>query len=148
MKKKIDQLQFILIVKNLKNVIQKDSSKKYTEILIDLLRMRNKDAIDDIHGMMKIEKRFVFDTFKESNVEFHRFYNISSIVRTIHVVSNIEKMSNVKYINSFLEWENYQKFHDSNFLRNDVRTVRKIRSKIVKNIKNQILWNVDSKKII
>ena len=69
--------------------------------MIDLLRMRNKNVINNIHDIMKIKKRFVFDTFKKSNVKFYCFYNILNIVRIIHIVSNIEKMLNVKYINFF-----------------------------------------------
>ena len=72
-------------------------------MLIDLLQMRKKNVINNIHDMMKVKKRFEFDTFKKSNLNFHRFYNISNIVRIIHIVSNIKKMLNMKYINFFLE---------------------------------------------
>ena len=83
--------------------MQNDSLKKYIEMLINLLRIRNKNVIDNIHDIMKIKKRFVFDTFKKSNLNFYRFYNISNIVRIIYIVSNVKKMSNVKYINCFFE---------------------------------------------
>ena len=99
--KKNDQLQFILIVKNFIDIMRNDSLKKYIDMLINLLRIRNKNIINDIHDIIKIKKRFVFDIFKKSNLNFHRFYNISNIIRIIYIVSNIKKMSNVKYINFF-----------------------------------------------
>ena len=83
------------------NEMRKKISKKYVEMLIDLLRMRNENAVDEIHDMIEIKKRFVFDTIRTSNLKSHRFYNISNIVRSIHVVSNIEKTSHVEYINFF-----------------------------------------------
>ena len=51
----MNQLQFVIIVKNLTIHNRKKENKKYIDILIQLLRIRNKITINFIHNLMKIE---------------------------------------------------------------------------------------------
>ena len=80
--KKINQLQFILIVKNLIDVMRKNSSKKYIEMLIDLLRIRNKNVIDDIHDIIKI-KNVSCSTYSKNRISI---FIVFTIFRTLCVL--------------------------------------------------------------
>ncbi len=79
---------------------------------------------------MKI-KHWSKQIFKNSRfINDRRFYNMLTILRSLHVVSTITKQKKVKqrnffYINNFIDWNIYNIFYDEDFLTNKMRVVEK-----------------------
>ncbi len=79
---------------------------------------------------MKIE-HWSKQIFKNSRfIDDRRFYNMSTILRSLHVMSTITKRKKVEqkdffYINNFIDWNIYNIFYDEDFLTNETRAVEK-----------------------
>ncbi len=79
---------------------------------------------------MKI-KHWLKQIFKNSRfINDRRFYNMLTILRSLHVVSTITKQKKVKqrnffYINNFIDWNIYNIFYDEDFLTNEMKVVEK-----------------------
>ncbi len=80
--------------------------------------------------MIKI-KHWLKQIFKNSHfISDRRFYNMLTILRSLHIVLTITKRKKVEqkdffYINNFIDWDIYNIFYDKDFLTNETRTVEK-----------------------
>ena len=80
--------------------------------------------------MMKVE-HWSKQIFKNSCfINDRRFYNMLTILRSLHVVSTITKRKRIKqkdffYINNFIDWDTYNIFYDKDFLTNETKAVKK-----------------------
>ncbi len=103
---------------------------KYINAFIDLLKSWNKNTQQKVHEMMKIE-HWSKQIFKNSHfIDDRRFYNMSTILQSLHVMSTITKQKKVEqrdffYINNFVDWDIYNIFYDKDFLTNETRAVEK-----------------------
>jgi len=108
----------------------RDCLLKYTDALIDLLKSWNKSTQQKVHEMMKI-KHWSKQIFKNSCfINDRRFYNMLTILRSLHVVLTITKRKRVEqknffYINNFVDWNTYNIFYDEDFLTNETKAVEK-----------------------
>ncbi len=79
---------------------------------------------------MKVE-HWSKQIFKNSCfINDRRFYNMSTILWSLHVVLTITKRKKVEqkdffYINNFVDWNIYNIFYDKDFLTNKTRAVEK-----------------------
>ncbi len=123
-------LQLIISVIDQFQWNDRDCLLKYTDALIDLLKSWNKNTQQKVHEMMKI-KHWSKQIFKNSHfIDDRRFYNMSTILRSLHVVLTITKRKRVEqrdffYINNFVDWNTYNIFYDEDFLTNETRAVEK-----------------------
>ncbi len=103
---------------------------KYTDAFIDLLKSQNKNTQQKVHEMMKV-KHWSKQIFKNSCfIDDRKFYNMSTILQSLHVMLTITKRKKVEqkdffYINNFVNWNTYNIFYDEDFLTNETRAVEK-----------------------
>ena len=75
--------------------------RKYIDALIELKRWINKKVINEIHEMYEIEN-FSKNTSRNSRrLHFRRFYDLSHIIRNVHLVSTNQKFTKY-YVNNFI----------------------------------------------
>ncbi len=123
-------LQLIISVIDQFQQDNRDCLLKYTDALIDLLKSWNKNTQQKVHEMMKI-KHWSKQIFKNSCfIDDRRFYNMLTILWSLHVVLTITKRKKVEqrdffYINNFVDWDIYNIFYDEDFLTNETRAVEK-----------------------
>ncbi len=125
-----ERLQLIISVIDRFQWDNKDCLLKYTDAFINLLKSWNKSTQQKVHEMMKI-KYWSKQIFKNSCfINDKKFYNMSTILRSLHVVLTITKRKRVEqrdffYINNFVDWDIYNIFYDKDFLTNETRAVEK-----------------------
>ncbi len=123
-------LQLIISVIDQFQWNDRDCLLKYTDALINLLKSWNKNTQQKVHEMMKI-KHWSKQIFKNSCfIDDKRFYNMLTILRSLHVVLTITKRKKVEqkdffYINNFIDWNTYNIFYDEDFLTNETKAVEK-----------------------
>ena len=104
----------------------------YTEIMIELLKMRNKSNVNSYHGMMKMKTWSVFVKTSSHDLINRRCFDIVNIVRNAHVVSEIDSTSHISYINHCIDWEQYNILYESNFLKQKMKTAERIQRQVRK----------------
>ena len=131
--KMMNRLNLILTIKDLRNFRNNFDSTKYIETLISLLRMRNKIQINSIHDMMKVEKWHQTIEINRRFLENRRFYVLSSLVRNAHVISRTKNIDDIDYINNMIDWNQFQKLYDRNYMNNDMKFAKQYRTTTKKN---------------
>ncbi len=112
--KLIKQIQVILTIENSRKIINQTKSNIYIEILLNLMQSRNKDISNEIFDMIELQSWFK-KTFKNlRKLDVKRFYDMSSILRNVHVISNER---NKYYVNNYINWNMYNIVYDNDFVR-------------------------------
>jgi hypothetical protein len=114
--KLIEQIQVILTIENSRRVINQTKLNIYFEVLLNLMRSRNKNISNEIFDMIELQSSSK-KIFKNSRrFETKRFYDMSSILRNAHVISNER---NKYYVNNYIDWNTYNIVYDNDFMRKD-----------------------------
>jgi hypothetical protein len=58
------------------------------------------------------------------SLDCHRFYDVSVVIRSVHVMSNER---NDYYVNNYSNWNTYNIVYDEDFLQSDSRRVKSYR---------------------
>ncbi len=114
--KLIKQIQVIMTIENSKKVINQTKSNIYFEVLLNLMRSRNKDISNEIFDMIELQSwsKKIFKNSKRLDVK--RFFDMSSILRSAHMISN---KRNEYYVNNYIDWDTYNIAYDNDFMRKD-----------------------------
>ena len=131
--KMINRLNLILIIKNSRNFRNNFDSTKYITTLILLLRMRNKIQINSIHDMMKIKKWHQTIEINRRFLKNRRFYVLSSLIRNVHVISKTKNIDDIDYINNIIDWNQFQKLYNKNYMNSDMKFVKQYKTTTKKN---------------
>lgn len=121
--KVIDQIQIILIVKNSKTNF--NQTLNYCEVLMNLLKIRNKKISNEISDMIELQFWFKQTAFCVRTFDFKKFYSINAILRNAHIILNDK---NNYYVNNFVDWNTYNKMYHSNFMRVEIRQIQKFKT--------------------
>jgi hypothetical protein len=114
--KLIKQIQIIMTIEDLRKIINQIKSNIYFEILLNLMRSRNKDISNEIFDMIELQfwSKKIFKNSRKFDVK--RFFDMSSILRSAHVISNER---NEYYVNNYIDWNTYNIAYDNDFMRKD-----------------------------
>ncbi len=114
--KLIEQIQVLLTIENSRRVINQTRSNIYFEVLLNLMRSRNKDISNEIFDMIELQSWSKKVSRNSRRFETKRFYDMSSILRSAHVISNER---NEYYVNNYIDWNTYNTAYDNDFMRKD-----------------------------
>jgi hypothetical protein len=114
----IEQILCIIIIKNTKFRDEKNRSLTYCDVLLNVKRSRHKRVSNEISEMIELKNWRDEIARNSKNLRANRMYNISSVIRSVHVVfSETEHY----YVNNYVNWDTYNTVYDENFLKNEVR---------------------------
>ena len=136
-KKLFDKLLFIISIVNFErsisqtNARKKKKYKKYTKVLIELLRFRAKEVSHEVHDIIEVD----LYSFKKSKIQrqlkFRRVFEIIDILKNVHIIldSMISNKHNfISYINNYVDWDLYNTLYNMNFMKKS----KKIKNKFLK----------------
>ncbi len=109
--KLIRKLLLTVIVADPEWFTPKSKLVTYTEVLVELYNWRNHGQIHEIYGMIKLEKMRVSITENSHNLGAYWIIEISSILRSAHVVPR-DQDNLVFYINNYIEWDQFNQLYD------------------------------------
>ena len=129
----MSRLNLILTIKDSRNFRDNFDSTKYIETLISLLRMRNKAQINSIHDMMKVKKWHQTIEINRRFLKNRRFYVLSSLIRNAHVISRTKNIDDIDYINNMIDWNQFQKLYDKDYMNNDMKFAKQYKTTTKRN---------------
>ena len=102
---------------------QTNRARRYTGALIEVLRPINNGIPHEVHGMIELQKWTVHKARNARKLGGLRFYSMSTILRSAHVVP--ADKAGVFYINNYIDWDQYNSVYDPDFLVSDYRVAEK-----------------------
>jgi len=109
------QLQIIITVRDSLHQDDNEKSVQYLKTLIELLKLKNNEVFDALHDMIKV-KQWLKNTVKKSRyLECRRFYNMSTILRSAHLISTESKK--FFYVNNYINWNTFNILYEESFLK-------------------------------
>ncbi len=114
----IDQNLCILTIRNSERRNNKNKSQIYSDLLLNIKSSRYKDVSNEINKMIELNdwKKEMFKKFK--NFEINRFYTVTNVIRSAHVVFNDRDFY---YVNNYINWKTYNTMYDETFLKNEIK---------------------------
>ncbi len=114
----IRQLQIIITVHDSLRQDDNEKSVQYSRALIKLLKFKNNKVLDVLHDMIEVEQ-WLKNTIKKSQyLECQRFYNMSTILRSAHLISTESKK--FFYVNNYIDWDTFNILYEESFLKKKV----------------------------
>jgi hypothetical protein len=98
--KLIKQIQVIITIEDLKRVNNQIKSTIYYEVFLNLMRSRNKDISNEIFDIIELQSLSKETTTNLRTLKVKRFYDMSTILRSAHVMSNEEIEY---YVNNYID---------------------------------------------
>ncbi len=120
------QLQIIITVRD--SFRQDDNEKpvQYSRALIELLKLKNNEVLNALHDMIEVEQWSKNTVKKSRYLECWWFYNMSTILRSAHLISIESKK--FFYVNNYIDWDTFNILYEENFLKKRVRKTNKLAS--------------------
>ena len=99
-----------------------DKGKPITYIgaFVELYNWRNRGQVHEIHGMVELEKMRASTAEHPRNLGAHRIIEISSILRSAHVVPRDQERI-VFYVNNYIDWDQFNQLYAPDWLEKGVR---------------------------
>ena len=111
------RLELLVSVQDLQRIDENGRYRVYHGALLELFRPCNGGKGDPFNGMIKVE-RFPTNTAQNRrNLDGHRIYDISHIERPIQLIPTSLDKRRTFWINSYTDWDIYNRFYDDDFLR-------------------------------
>ena len=83
----------------------------YTGVFVELYNWKNSGQVHEIHGMIKLEKMRASTAENLCNLGAYRIIEISSVLRSAHVVSR-DQDKFVFYVNNYINWDQFNQLYD------------------------------------
>ncbi len=120
------QLQIIITVHDSLRQDDNEKSVQYLKTLIELLKFKNNEVLDALHDMIEV-KQWSKNTVKKSQyLECRQFYNMSTILRSAHLISTESKK--FFYVNNYIDWNTFNILYEESFLKKKVRKTNELAS--------------------
>lgn len=105
--------------------------------MIQLFKWRNNDNVYIVHDIIEIESWFSNIAQTSRSLKIHKVYDVSMIMHDAYFVSR-EKSKNddVQLVNSWINFEKYNKIFDSKFLENNKMMIERYENRFDFNQKN------------
>jgi hypothetical protein len=114
--KLIEQIQVIMTIEDSRRIINQTKSNIYFKVLLNLMRSRNKNISNEIFNMIELQSWSKKISKNSRRLDVKRFFDMSSILRSAHVISN---EWNEYYVNNYIDWDTYNIAHDNDFMKKE-----------------------------
>lgn len=116
--KLISQLQFILKIKNPETTNNGGKSAKYTDALLELMRLQNKNALNKITSMIEMQPQPMEMDGNLRTLKALHIFTLDTILKNIYIVLNSEKKF---YVNNYSNQNSYNILYNENFINIDTK---------------------------
>ncbi len=124
--KLMKQLQIIITVHDSLHQDDNEKSVQYSRTLIELLKLKNNEVLNALHDMIEVEQ-WLKNTVKKSwYLECQQFYNMSTILRSAHLISTESKK--FFYVNNYINWDTFNILYEESFLKKKVQKMNELAS--------------------
>ncbi len=120
------QLQIIITVHDSLRQNDNEKSVQYSRALIELLKLKNNEVLDALHDMIEVEQWSKNTVKKSRYLECRWFYNMSTILRSAHLISTESKK--FFYVNNYIDWDTFNILYEESFLKKKVRKMNELAS--------------------
>ena len=124
--KLMKQLQIIITVHDSLHQDDNEKSVQYSRTLIELLKLKNNEVLDALHDMIEVEQWSKNTVKKSRYLECWRFYNMSIILRSAHLISIESKK--FFYVNNYIDWDTFNILYEENFLKKRIWKMNELAS--------------------
>jgi hypothetical protein len=109
----IGQLQLIVTIIDSQRVDEHHKSIRYCEAFVNVMKSRNNERFNDIIRMISLEAWSRSHAANLRFLELNRIYDVSSIIRSVHVVPNDKRGL---YVNNYANWDVYNSVYADDFM--------------------------------
>ena len=110
------QLKIIISVQDQERVIPGTRKfRRYTGAFIEVLRLRHADQVNEIHGMIEVERWPKSRAKDRRYLGNTRFYTMSTILRCVHLIPVSLQGDDIFYINNYFDWDSFNSLYDPQF---------------------------------
>ena len=113
----IGELQLVLTVKDegMAGEIRSTQIPKYTGALVKLLRWRQRGIVDPIYNMVEVEPWPASVAKNQRLLTGEKIFSLAHIIRGAHVVPATAAPVQYWFINSYVDWDQFNILYDEDF---------------------------------
>ena len=101
----------------------------YTGGFVELYNWKNGGQVHEIHEMIELEKMRALNAENPRNLGAHRIIEISSVLRSTHIVSG-DQDKFVFYINNHIDWDQFNQLYDPDWMEKDIKNADAVARKL------------------
>ena len=120
------QLQIIITFHDSLHQDDNEKSVQYSRALIELLKLKNNKVLDALHDMIEVEQWSKNTVKKSQYLECQQFYNMSTILRSAHLISTESKK--FFYVNIYIDWDTFNILYEESFLKKKAQKTNELAS--------------------
>ena len=83
----------------------------YTRAFVKIYNWCSRELVHETHGMVELEKYPISKAENPLNLGGQRFYKISEVLRSAHVVSR-DTEGNTFYLNNYINWDQFNQLYN------------------------------------
>ena len=102
--KLVERLILIVTVADPQQLNQKKKPIMYTGAFVEIYNWRFRGLVHETHGMVEFEKYPISKAENPLNLSGQRFYKISKVLQSAHVVPR-DNEDNTFYLNNYIDWD-------------------------------------------
>ena len=130
--KLVGQIQVVVEVKDLGRRDFKQRPQRLQGALIEVFNYRHGGQVQECHGMVEVEKARPSEARNPRTLGTRRFYSLANIERSAHLVPATVRGKEIFYINSFIDWDQYNSIYDPEFLTKSYRVAHEISTRYIR----------------
>ena len=92
----------------------------YTGAFVELYNWKNRGQVHKIYGMIELEKMHALTAENPRNLNAHRIIEISSVLRSAHMVPR-DQDKFVFYVNNYIDWDEFNQLYDLDWMEKGIR---------------------------
>ncbi len=113
---------------------QRSNRKKkpmvYTGAFVEIYNRRSRELVYETHRMIKLEKYPISRAENPLNPGGQRFYKISEVLQSAHVVPR-DTEGNTFYLNNYINWDQFNQLYDPEWQTKRIRSTNVIVQKLI-----------------
>ncbi len=107
----IGRLLLIVTVADPQRLNRKGTPMVYTGAFVEIYNQRSRGLVYETHGMVELEKYPISRAENPLNLDSQRFYKISEVLQSAHVVLR-DTEGNTFYLNNYINWDQFNQLYD------------------------------------
>ncbi len=102
----------------------------YTGAFVEIYTWRSRGLVHETHGMVELEKYPISRAKNPLNLGGQRFYKISEVLRSAHVVPR-DTEGNTSYLNHYIDWDQFNQLYNPEWQTKGTRYANAIVQKLL-----------------
>ena len=128
--KMIGKLLLTVTVADPQRLDRKGKPVMYTGAFVEIYNWRSRGLVHETHGMVKLEKYPISRAEKPLNLGGQRFYKISEVLQSAHVVPK-DTEGNTFYLNNYIDYSQFNHLYDLEWQTKETQSANAIVQKLM-----------------